>query len=50
MYNHLHGLHWNTGEFAMKDLIEYLILTIKRGKNKTNSLLYMLKDMIKSDG
>ena len=45
LYNHLHGLHWNTGESTMKDLKEYIIPTIKKGKGKKNILLYMLKDI-----
>ena len=27
-------LHWNTRESTMKDLIEYLILTIKKGSRR----------------
>ena len=34
LYNHLHKLHWNTGESTMKDLIEYIILTIKKERRR----------------
>ena len=39
LYNHLHGLRWNSGESTMKDLREYLMM-VKRTTWKRYTNIY----------
>lgn len=41
LYNHFHGLHWDTGESTLKELIEYLILVMKKRKEEEYPVVYV---------